>query len=134
MYFFEVFGIPQSKGPLVAPKLIFLPSSVRDCSPIGFGFLRSATEQKAERKNWGGDLATHQFYTAKARPALAGTPTINLKSKQPVIVAVNKKLGMTAAGKSCLRALFWVKFFDFYGIWAHARNPRNMVSFCHWVV
>ena len=134
MYFFEVFGISQSKGLLVAPKLIFLPSSVRDCSPIGFGFLRSATEQKAERKNWGGDLATHQFYTAKARPALAGTPTINLKSKQPVIVAVNKKLGRTAAGKSCLRALFWIKFFDFYGIRAHARNPRNMVSFCHWVV
>ena len=55
-------------------------------------------------------------------------------SKQPVIVAVNKKLGMTATGKSCLWILFWVKFFDFYGIWAHARNPRNMVSFCHWVV
>jgi hypothetical protein len=36
-------------------------------------------EQKAERKNWGGDLATHQFYNAKARPALAGTPIYQLK-------------------------------------------------------
>ena len=74
VFFIVLWNFFLRKGLLVAPKLIFLPSSVRDCCPIGFGFLRSGTEQKAERKNWGGDLATHQFYTAKARPALAGTP------------------------------------------------------------
>ena len=78
VFFIVLWNFFLRKGLLVAPKLIFLPSCVRDCSPIGFGFLRSGTEQKAERKNWGGDLATHQFYTAKARPALAGTPICNL--------------------------------------------------------
>ena len=78
VFFIVLWNFFLRKGPLVAPKLIFLPSSVRDCCPIGFGFLRSGTEQKAERKNWGGDLATHQFYTAKARPVLAGTPSYEL--------------------------------------------------------
>ena len=47
VFFIVLWNFFLRKGLLVAPKLIFLPSSVRDCSPIGFGFLRSGTEQKA---------------------------------------------------------------------------------------
>ena len=39
--------IALNRKILVAPKLIFFPSIVRDCSPAGFGFWLSEAEQKA---------------------------------------------------------------------------------------